>query len=307
MAGGGYAWFTEDLALGLNFCLTYVRGVGPDAVLARVGGGKPVAVESAELVGRAQDVVADLEAGDAELALVAATAVGDWTVLFEPNGYLATYDSVVQALSARGELVSLYHNESTTPSFTWARDGSVVERAELDGDFQERTLARMEELSGVRLTAGLLRAAVFRCVAVPYPDPAFSTPSRKTLAAARRALRAFAADPDRSELLDVLWDERGVRDPRLRATGHLGAMLFTSASEAFRLLAGCDDAQLRAVVRWGRERVRAAAAGPIEPLPSEPLAAALHVVDLVAEVLGGRYDLMTDELRRALGGREPGQ
>jgi hypothetical protein len=73
--------------------------------------------------------------------------------------------------------------------------------------------------------------------------------------AARRELRRVASDSARVELLDVPWAERGAPDKRLRATGYLGAVLFTNNNHAFRLLARCDDTQLRNVIRWGQEQI----------------------------------------------------
>jgi hypothetical protein len=126
-----------------------------------------------------------------------------------------------------------------------------------DDPSQERTLALMEHLTGVRLTPELLDTTVFRCSAVPYPEGPH--PPRGTLIAAGRALTRFAADPDRDELLDLKWDENGVTDKRLRASGHIGVLVFVNSNNAFRFLAACDDAQLHEAIRWGRERVFAKA------------------------------------------------
>jgi hypothetical protein len=49
-----YAWFTEDYALGLNFCLTFVRAVAPDEVLERLGGTDPVELIGVRRIGEAQ-------------------------------------------------------------------------------------------------------------------------------------------------------------------------------------------------------------------------------------------------------------
>ena len=39
-----YAWFTRNLALGLNFTLAFLRAIGPDEVLTRLGGSEPVEI-----------------------------------------------------------------------------------------------------------------------------------------------------------------------------------------------------------------------------------------------------------------------
>jgi hypothetical protein len=112
VAADDYTWFTDEMALRLNFCLTYVRGVGPDEALRRLGGTDSVELRSAELVDRASGELG----GD--LSLVAAAAIGEWTVLFEPNHFLATFGGVIRALSGRGELVSFYYNQNTSPLCT---------------------------------------------------------------------------------------------------------------------------------------------------------------------------------------------
>jgi hypothetical protein len=300
-----YRWFADDLAVGLNFCLTFVRGLTPDEVLARAGATEPVEISSVAAVEGTLDAL-DSDA----FSVVAATTVGDWTVIVEPNFFLATFDSIVRAWSERGELVSLYFNENTTPRFTWARAGEVVvtfdpgypqDRSGRDPDrltaalaevgfdlsgefeprFQERTLALMERQTGVRLTPELLAGAVFRCAVAPWPDS--PPPDPGDLAEAREQLAGYAADPDRDELMDVLWDEEGVADKRLRSSGHTGRTLAVNAPEAFHLLAAADDARLREVIRWGRERVLAEAELADQPwfrrsrdslLRDEPISAA---------------------------------
>ncbi|MFC4038651.1 DUF6461 domain-containing protein [Dactylosporangium siamense] len=378
----------DDAGLPLDFCVSYVRGVEPDEVLRRLGGEEPVDLHS---VGHFQLAGDDLPDG---FAVVSAFAAGAWTVLFEANNFLATYDEVIQVLSAGGELVSFYHNEDTSPQFNWAVDGrkivvldptwpedrhgtdprrldatltrlgfdlthSVTDPGfEHDDLFQKRTFALMEHLTGVRLTEDLLQETVFRCAAVPEPPTA--RPSPEVSAAARRALRYYAEDPDRDTMAERDWDGLGIADRRLRDTGHLGLMMHTNANAAFQILAACDDDQLRAVARWGRQRIveeaerdAPALPGPLrdallhgaplspadrehaeqqlapdpgfppfarggrlllgarqrtamrllgEPERADPLTTALHVANVLAQALGGRYDEMSDDLRRMLHG-----
>jgi hypothetical protein len=123
--------------------------------------------------------------------------------------------------------------------------------------YQQRTLALTEHLTGIRLTPDLLDTTMFRCSAAPVPRG--PRPTQRILAAAHQELKRHAEEPGRDELLDFLWAERGVTDKRLRASGHLGVVLYTNANDAFRFLATCDDTQLSEVIRWGRERVFAEA------------------------------------------------
>jgi hypothetical protein len=167
---------------------------------------------------------------------------------------LCGQEPVVQALSRHGELVSLYHNENNAPRFSWVRDGVLVvgfdptsagwregtepdrlnseferlgfdlsteeidpsdPRWRYDEQWQERTLALMHHLTGVRLTAGLIETAVFRCAAVPDPhgwawvtaSPANIAPyTAEGLAADIRAkLTAYAENPDADD--DAEWDD----------------------------------------------------------------------------------------------------
>ena len=132
-----FTWFTDNYALGLNFCLTFVRGVAPDEVLERLGGSESVELVGArrlqgaeELVPMRPDVVGEDGAFYADritgLVFAAAAQVGDWAMVVEPNGFLCTQEPIVQALSRTGEFVSLYFNENTDPRFIWARNSVVL-------------------------------------------------------------------------------------------------------------------------------------------------------------------------------------
>ena len=215
-----FVWFAEEYVLGLTFCLTFVRGVAPDEVLERLGGREPVELVGArrlengagpvqmrpDTVGEDGVFYADRITG---LTFVAAAAVGDWSMLVEPGGFLCTEEAVIQALSQNGEMVSLYHNENNPPRLFWARDGAVLvdfdplaagwrhgtepglldavlqrlgfdmsteeidpsdPRWRYDELWQPRALALIHHLTGVPLTADLLETAVFRCAAVPDPS-----------------------------------------------------------------------------------------------------------------------------------------
>ncbi|MCU7728414.1 DUF6461 domain-containing protein [Actinoplanes sp. KI2] len=187
----------------VHACLTFVRGLGPDEVVSRLGGADPVSIVSAEAaVGASEAVQERVDEGGAThpsgLDYVAVTQAGDWVMIIEPNGFLCTDDAVVQGLSSAGEMVSFYYNENTTPRFFWAVDGrelvgfdpgfpserSGSDRTRLDrvlaelgfvlepdaeaydDVFRERTLALMARVTGVHWDAEFLEHAMFRCAGV---------------------------------------------------------------------------------------------------------------------------------------------
>jgi hypothetical protein len=212
-----YVWFSEDYPLGLNFCATLVRALTPDEVIAALGGTEAVDITGAHrLDGAAEQVgypdpidddggfLADLDTG---LDFIAASDLGDWTLIVEPNGFQCSTEETARLLSSNGELVSFYFNENTDPVLRWARSGvtlvtfdpsggagwregsesdrllpalesfgfdlstEVIDPADprwhYDEKWQARTLALMEHLTGVQISPDLLENARFRCAAVP--------------------------------------------------------------------------------------------------------------------------------------------
>ena len=164
------------------------------------------------------------------------------------NGFLCSTDESARLLSANGELVSFYFNEDTTPVLRWARNGETLlmfapsqgggwregsdphrlapvlealgfdlseeydsddPRWRFDEQWQARTLALMQHLTGVRISAELLENATFRCAAVPdghalawmraNPDRIGPLTVEELAVQARGRLSAYAADPDRDE------------------------------------------------------------------------------------------------------------
>ncbi|MBB3094323.1 hypothetical protein FHR83_001975 [Actinoplanes campanulatus] len=131
-----YLWFGEDCPFGLNFCVTLVRGLTPDQVIAAFDGSEAVDITGAHRLERAADQVgypdpigedgafyADLDSG---LDFIAACDVGGWTLITEPNGFRCSTEESARLLSASGELVSFYFNENTDPVLRWARDGETL-------------------------------------------------------------------------------------------------------------------------------------------------------------------------------------
>ena len=287
MAVDDFRWLSDDDSpLGRNFCLSFVRGAAPAEVIERLGGTQTVDIvgasqlhEAAALVQLRPDVYedgvfhTDRVTG---LVLVAASNVGEWTMIVEPNGYLCTDRAVIGVLSRGGEQVTFYFNENTSPSFTWARDGvalvefipdDAAERMgtlpdalddalnelgfgdEYDELSHERTLALMERLTGVRVTPAMLKTAEFRCAGVPDTRP----PGNEAFAAdARQRLAEYAADPDaevdRDVALDAVydpWEGLDVTDPKIRATSWSGMEIYRHDPNLLHRLTRLDDDTLR--------------------------------------------------------------
>jgi hypothetical protein len=131
-----FLWFIEDYPLGLNFCVTLVRGLTPDEVITRFGGSEAVDIAGAHRLEAAAEKVdypdpidgdgsfnADLSTG---LDFIAATSADGWTLIVEPNGFRCSREESAGLLSPGGELVSFYYNENTAPVLRWARDGKTL-------------------------------------------------------------------------------------------------------------------------------------------------------------------------------------
>jgi hypothetical protein len=263
-----FRWFSQDMALGLDFCLTFVRALGPDEVLARLGGVGLIDIQSSDNVPYAGDPADGL-------AFLMITDAGGWTMIVEPNGFFCTDEHVVRALSAGGEQVTFYQTEHATPQFLWAVGGDVLvdfcpaggdhrwgtdphrldeKLAELgfgaadDEEFEARTLSLMHHLTGVRLTPTLLENAVYRCAFAPDPlgtpiDPDVLTQAQQDFADA-----ASGYDP-----LDDPWSIYGIRDPRVQATGKAGLWLASHDQDLAVGLALADPHVVRAAARWMRD------------------------------------------------------
>ncbi|MCM4084638.1 DUF6461 domain-containing protein [Paractinoplanes hotanensis] len=269
-AVGDFRWFSQDLALGLDFCLTFVRASNPGEVLARLGGVAPIDIRgSANL-----PAAGDLDPGNG-LAFLAVADVGGWTMIVEPNGSFCLDEQVVQALSADGEQVTFYQSEHAKPQFLWAaggdvrvafcpagddsRSGSDPHRldevlAELgfgaqdDEEFPARTLALMHHLTGVRLTPTMLENVVFRCAFAPDPLGTQIDPDVLAQAQDDVADAASGYDP-----LDDPWSIYGIRDPRVKATGKAGLWVASHDQDLAVGLALADPRLVRAAVGWMRD------------------------------------------------------
>ncbi|NMO56868.1 hypothetical protein HH310_37560 [Actinoplanes sp. TBRC 11911] len=299
MVAEDYAWAIESYALSLDFCLTFVRGLEPDEVIARLGGADPVPIVSAEAaLGAAQAVQewVDESGGthSSELDFVAVTRAGDWAMIIEPNGFLCTDDAVVRSLSTGGEMVSFYYNENTTPQFAWSVGGVTVvafdpgspayrhgidrsrldpllvevgfgldnEGQDFDQEFQQRALALMERITGVGWDAAFLQTATFHCAGVAGAGRRVEP----WYAEVREELAAYAEDPD--EWVDDdfdRWGERGVTDRRVKALGSAGTRLYEEDRELALAIAYAPEELIERMSEWAWERPFRAAGVLDEP------------------------------------------
>jgi hypothetical protein len=53
-------------------------------------------------------------------------ALGDWTVLVEPNGFVTAYDDVLTRLSEGGKAGNVFWNVNANMRFGWAVDGTLI-------------------------------------------------------------------------------------------------------------------------------------------------------------------------------------
>ncbi|MFE9902097.1 DUF6461 domain-containing protein [Streptomyces achromogenes] len=121
-----HTWFEERFPdLAEAYCVTLVRGLTPAELLRRLAGraepaltGTDAVVEAAFDLVRASDGRRQLLA----MATVGDSAVGDWTLLIEPNGYTGVTEDRALPASAGTRWVSHFVNINGLDAFLWAED-----------------------------------------------------------------------------------------------------------------------------------------------------------------------------------------
>lgn len=195
-----YLWFGGHFPeLAEAYCVTLVRGLTPEDLLERLG-----AVEIRHVTGvdgLHEPAYEPRDARDGDRLFAGVTAVGDWALMVEPNGYLGVTDEIAGPLSQGTTVVSHFRNVNAVDHFTWyedselrlhfeplfayARDGSdpdgLVDDMRAagfdlsdgeDGDFDlvsEAAFALAERVTGVRLTQRLLATSEFTGGVVSLP------------------------------------------------------------------------------------------------------------------------------------------
>ncbi|WP_329034271.1 DUF6461 domain-containing protein [Streptomyces sp. NBC_00178] len=192
-----YGWLEEQYpSLMEAYCVTLARGLTPDALLAALG----VATGERVTGVRAMEVPA-YERFEDDGHFVGVTAVGDWSLMVEYNGFVGVTDALMLPISRGREVVSHFRNVNAVDHFCWFEDGTTrlhfeplfahqrdgshpdgilteMEGAGFDMDetdecnFERHTeaaFALAERLTGVRLTPEVLASAEFTCGRVPDP------------------------------------------------------------------------------------------------------------------------------------------
>jgi hypothetical protein len=194
-----YAWVEQGSGLSEAYCLTMVRDLSPEEILARMGA-KP----EETITGLPQLVEPSYEAWDdydGDQMLVGVASLDGWAVAVEINGYIGVTPSVAKPLSTGTRLVSHFRNINAVDHFFWIEDGDIrvtfeplfpaqrlgsrpdalVEEMQAAGfdlsddedrDYTHHTAAAFalaEHLTGVRLTKELLEGAILLCGMAPRP------------------------------------------------------------------------------------------------------------------------------------------
>ncbi|MET7734249.1 DUF6461 domain-containing protein [Streptomyces sp. NPDC005402] len=197
-----YAWLKERYQLLMEaYCLTLVRDITPEGLLGELGAdgrGRIVGVDG--LGGPSYEF-----SGPSRL-FVGATAVADWTLMVEFNGYLGITDKAMLPVSRGRRVVSHFLNVNAVDRFCWYEDGDLrlhfeplfadarygsrpdellAEMRESGFDLAERdedgdhdayysiltgaSFALAHRLTGIRLTPELFATAEFRCGVASVP------------------------------------------------------------------------------------------------------------------------------------------
>ncbi|WP_173914995.1 DUF6461 domain-containing protein [Streptomyces barkulensis] len=194
--GADYAWFENDFPdIAEAYCFTLVRGLAPAEVVSRLEGHPEEPLHGITAVVDAAFAQFDSAEGDRQL--VAMTAVGAWTLLVEPDGYLGVTEERALPASAGTSWISHFVNINGVGTFLWAENQvlrlcfdlmfpddrwgttpdellDVLQR--IGFHFGEETpetdpsslaaFALAEHLADVAITPGLLTETTFACATV---------------------------------------------------------------------------------------------------------------------------------------------
>ncbi|MFC9896199.1 DUF6461 domain-containing protein [Nocardia sp. NPDC127579] len=195
-----YTWVEEQYPhLMEAYCLTLVRGITPAALLSELDAMPAPTLRGVAALREPSYDAWDDYAGDK--LFVGVTAVGEWALMVEFNGYIGVSGAVAQPLSRGRTVVSHFRNVNAVdhfycyengtlrvhfePLFPNGRDGShpdelVPQMLESgfdlsdsdDRDYEahtEATFALAHRVSGVAVTPDLFAAAEFTCGIAPLP------------------------------------------------------------------------------------------------------------------------------------------
>ncbi|KUL20760.1 DUF6461 domain-containing protein [Streptomyces regalis] len=195
-----YAWLEERYEnLMQAYCITLVRGLTPEELLRELK-----AEPGPRITGMDGLCEPSYDVSGSHRLFVGATAVGDWSLMVEFNGYLGVTNEAMLPLSRGRTVVSHFLNVNAVDHFCWYdngelrvhfeplfayyRDGShpdelledmresgfdLVEHEEHDDREYEgltgASFALAHRITGIRLTPELLESAEFTCGTAPVP------------------------------------------------------------------------------------------------------------------------------------------
>ncbi|MEV0246089.1 DUF6461 domain-containing protein [Nocardia sp. NPDC050712] len=195
-----YTWLDEHYPhLMEAYCLTLVRDITPEALLAELRAEPASSVKGVDALYEPSFDAWDDHGGDK--LFVGVTAVGDWSVMLEFNGYLGSTSEVILPLSRGRTVVSHFRNINAVDHFHWYEDGDLRLHFEplfahsRDGSHPDQLLTQMVEsgfdlsdaddrdyeahteasfalaqrITGVPVTPELFTAAEFTCGLAPLP------------------------------------------------------------------------------------------------------------------------------------------
>lgn len=185
--------------LSVGYCVTFVRDRTADSVLDQLQVAERVSLTGVASMGAPADD--EWRRNPSHGGFVGVTTLGDWSVVFELNGYLGTLPELLVPLSTGTTVVSHYRNVNALDFFSWVEDGRFRVRFEPlfptvrqgtdaqtiaadlraagfdlsdseDRDITGHTAAAFalgEILTGVVLTPELLETIVLSCGVAPGP------------------------------------------------------------------------------------------------------------------------------------------
>jgi len=116
-SGAGLDWVEDYEAV----CVSMVRGVAPAKAVEELTSGRARTFPSRVA---AEDWV--VASDDDDRYWIAAGQIGDWTFVWEDNGFQGSLDRSAVRLSAGTVFVSAYWNVNAVETFTLARNGHIV-------------------------------------------------------------------------------------------------------------------------------------------------------------------------------------
>ncbi|WP_049567629.1 DUF6461 domain-containing protein [Nonomuraea sp. SBT364] len=186
---GDYAWFSYERfpELAEAYCFTYVRGLTPGQLVARLGG-RPADFTPMTL----ERLCETRHRSTYDTAFLGVMPLGDWAFLVEPNGGLGADERIITSLSARTRLVSQFRDVEGVEYFHWSENGEIRfsfgadegysevvpdEVAEpmrrIDADYADLypgdgpAFLLAEHLTGITLTPEMLKSSTYLCGVIP--------------------------------------------------------------------------------------------------------------------------------------------